>query len=182
MRFTSICLAACLGFFLLGLSTQVQAQEDKSKRPSPPATATATTGDLTITVDYSSPGVKGRKVLGKLIPNGKIWRLGANEATTIEINKAVLVEGKKLDAGKYSLFSIQDGGDWTFIFNTVANQWGAYRYDSKKDALRVTVTPGKSYEMVERMNFRVENTTDGAAEVILNWEFIEVKFGIAVAP
>lgn len=170
-----------LTFLVLGTASQVNAQEDKSQRPSPPATATITTNDLTITIDYSSPAVKGRQVLGNLIPNGKIWRLGANEATTFNVSKDVLVEGQILHAGKYSLFSIQDGGDWTFIFNKVADQWGAYNYDQSKDAIRVTVTPGKSSEMVERMTFNIKETKKGAADVVFNWENIEVKFHVLQA-
>ncbi|MEZ4933134.1 MAG: DUF2911 domain-containing protein [Saprospiraceae bacterium] len=170
-----------LTFLVLGTASQVNAQEDKSQRPSPPATATITTNDLAITIDYSSPAVKGRQVLGNLIPNGKIWRLGANEATTFNVSKDVLVEGQILHAGKYSLFSIQDGGDWTFIFNKVADQWGAYNYDQSKDAIRVTVTPGKSSEMVERMTFNIKETKKGAADVVFNWENIEVKFHVLQA-
>ena len=133
---------------------------------------------LNITIDYSSPGVKDRKVLGNLIPNGKIWRLGANEATTFEVDQDVLVEGQKLPTGKYALFSIQDGGDWTFIFNKEPNQWGAYDYDASKDALRINVTPGTSDNFTERMTFMVKETKKGAAEVVFNWEKIELKFKV----
>ncbi len=168
-------------FLLAGTATQLHAQQDKSQRPSPPATATATTNDLSITINYSSPAVKGRQVLGNLIPNGAIWRLGANEATTFEVDKDVLVEGQILPAGKYALFSIQDGGDWTFIFNKEADQWGAYNYDKSKDALRVTVTPGKSADMVERMAFQVNEVKKGTADVVFNWENIEVKFKVIQA-
>ncbi|MCB0534037.1 MAG: DUF2911 domain-containing protein [Lewinellaceae bacterium] len=181
MKNTARIYVSAILLFALGSISQLTAQDDKSTRPSPPATATATTGDLTIKIDYSSPGVKGRQVLGKLIPDGKIWRLGANEATTFEVNKDVLVEGQKLAAGKYAMFSMQDGGDWTIIFNTVPNQWGAYKYDESKDALRVVVSPGKTDDMVERMAFKIEATKEGAAEVLFNWEYIEVKFDVAAA-
>ncbi len=179
MKLSPLFSLLSLAFLVLGSSSDLQAQEDKSQRPSPPATATATTGDLTITIDYSSPGVKGRKVLGKLIPDGKIWRLGANEATTFEINNDVKVNGEKLAAGKYAMFSTQDGGDWTIIFNSVAEQWGAYKYDKSKDVLRVDATPSKSDEMVERMAFAVNETNEGSADVVFNWENIEVKLEVA---
>lgn len=181
MKNTTLFYVSALLLFVLGSTSQLNAQDDKSARPSPPATATATTGDLTIKIDYSSPGVKGRQVLGKLIPDGKIWRLGANEATTFEVNKDVLVEGQKLAAGKYAMFSMQDGGDWTIIFNTEPNQWGAYKYDESKDALRVVVAPTKTVDMVERMTFTIEGADDGTANVFFNWEYIEVKFSVAVA-
>ncbi len=181
MNFSPLFSLLSLAFLVLGSSSDLQAQDDKALRPSPPATATLTTGDLTITIDYSSPAVKGRQVLGKLIPNGEIWRLGANEATTFEVNKDVKVNGLKLPAGKYAMFSIQDGGDWTFIFNSVAEQWGAYKYDKSKDVLRVQATPTKTDEMEERMTFAVNETKKGKAEVVFNWENIEVKFDVAAA-
>ena len=181
MKFSKCLSIVFLAFLVVAAASQVNAQEDKSKRPSPPATATATTGDLTITIDYSSPGVKDREVLGNLIPNGKIWRLGANEATTFEVNKDVMVAGERLPAGKYSMFSLQDGGDWTIIFNKVAEQWGAYKYDQSQDALRVEVSPGASDEFVERMAFNVKETKAGEADVVFNWENIEVIFGVAAA-
>ena len=167
-----------LAFLVLGITSQLEAQDDKSKRKSPPATVTAKAGHAAITIDYSSPGVKGREVLGNLIPNGKIWRLGANEATTFETNHDVLVEGQKLSKGKYALFSIQDGGDWTFIFNKEPDQWGAYKYDESKDALRVNVTPGRSEDMVERMAFVLDEAKSGAVEVVLKWEHVEVGFSV----
>ena len=181
MKFSKSLTLFFLAFLVLGTTQQVDAQEDKSKRKSPPATATATTGGLTITVDYSSPAVKGRKVIGNLIPNGKIWRLGANEATTFEVNKDVLVEGQILKAGKYALFVEQDGGDWTYIFNKNPDQWGAYKYDQSLDALRVDVSPAKSADFAERMTFEVKETQDGAADVVFNWENIETKFKVLFA-
>ncbi|MCR9290856.1 MAG: DUF2911 domain-containing protein [Bacteroidetes bacterium] len=181
MKISKLFFLSFLSILFIGISTQANAQEDKSKRPSPPAVATATSGDLTITLDYSSPAVKGRKVLGKLVPDGKIWRLGANEATTFEVNQDVMIEGQRLPAGKYALFSIQDGGDWTFIFNSEADQWGAYNYNKSKDVLRIDASPSRSEDMRERMAFEVTETTRGAADVVFNWEYIKVKFNVKAA-
>lgn len=178
MKLSKLFYLTLLTFFVLGTTNQLNAQGDKSQRASPPATATGTSGELAVTVDYSSPAVKGRKVLGNLIPNGKIWRLGANEATTFEVNNDVMIQGQMLPAGKYAIFSIQDGGDWTLIFNKVADQWGTNKYDKNEDALRVDVSPGKSDEFVERMAFDVQTVRDGAAVVVFNWENIEVKFDV----
>ena len=91
------------------------AQGDKSTRPSPPATATGKAGGATITIDYSSPSVKGRKIWGGLEPYNKIWRAGANEATIFTTDKAIKVEGKSLPAGKYSLFATPGEKTWTII-------------------------------------------------------------------
>ncbi|HTK22302.1 MAG TPA: DUF2911 domain-containing protein, partial [Mucilaginibacter sp.] len=96
-----------LAFVMIGLMLPalLKAQEDKSKRPSPPATATGKIGDATITINYSSPSVKGRKIFGGILPYDKLWRAGANEATMFETDKDIVVEGKKLPAGKYSFFA-----------------------------------------------------------------------------
>ncbi len=178
MKRSKIFSLAFLAFLVLGAINIAQAQNDKSQRASPPATETLTTGDLTITIDYSSPAVKGREILGNLIPNGKIWRLGANEATTFEVSKDVKINGENLPAGKYSMFSTQDGGDWTLIFNKVAEQWGAYKYDQSKDALRVTASPGNSEAFAERMAFSIQETKRGVAMVVFNWENIMVRFEV----
>src|SRR5690348_9678173 len=94
-------------FVISGLlfSALANAQGDKSQRPSPPATATGKIGDANITINYSSPAVKGRKIWGELVPYDKIWRAGANEATIFETDHDIKVEGKNLPAGKYSLFA-----------------------------------------------------------------------------
>ena len=101
-------LFSTLWVVLVLLSTTAFAQdEDKSKRPSPPAKATGKVGNTTITIDYSRPSVKGRNVWSELAPYGQVWRTGANEATTFEVNNNVMVEGKALPAGKYSLFTVK---------------------------------------------------------------------------
>ena len=138
---------------LAGTATHAQtmpatmpAPAQSAAKPSPAATATGKIGATDVTVNYSSPGVKGRKIFGGLETYGKVWRAGANEATTVEFGKAVMVEGKALPAGKYGFFVIPaESGQWTVIFNKVANQWGAYKYDEKQDALRVLVTPALRY-------------------------------------
>ncbi|MEL6924067.1 MAG: DUF2911 domain-containing protein [Bacteroidota bacterium] len=165
-------LLAFLAFALIG--TSLQAQQDKSKRPSPPAVAKATINGADIVIDYSSPAVKGRKLYGKLIPSGKPWRTGANEATTFEISKDVSIEGKTLSAGKYALFTIGSADEWTIIFNKEASQWGAYGYDADKDALRVKVKPSKAAEFAERMAFKIKD--DGMVHLL--WGDINVAFAV----
>src|SRR5664279_1750703 len=100
IRMAALALAGVL------FSGHLWAQEDKSKRASPPATATGKIHDATITINYSSPSVKGRVIWGGLVPYNIVWRAGANEATIFETDKAIKVEGKDLAAGKYSLFAI----------------------------------------------------------------------------
>ncbi|MBF9254476.1 DUF2911 domain-containing protein [Pontibacter sp. 172403-2] len=165
---TSLALVFCL---LLSVTSWAQ-EQDKSKRPSPPATVSGKVGDANVTINYSSPSVKGRTVWGELVPYGKVWRAGANEATTIEFSDDVTVEGKPLKAGKYSFYTLPGEDEWTVIFNKVPDQWGTV-YDEKQDALRVKVKPVKSASMNERLKYDV--TKDG---ILLSWENLEVPVTI----
>ncbi|QIX59813.1 DUF2911 domain-containing protein [Hymenobacter sp. BT18] len=167
---------ACL-LLSFGSLAQEKMPEDKSKRPSPPATATAKTPAGTITIDYSRPSVKGRKVFDGLVPLGQVWRTGANEATTFTVDKNVLVEGKALPAGKYALFSIPGEQTWTLIFNKVANQWGAYEYKEEQDALRVQVPAKTAANATEQLTFQV----DKSGKVTLQWEKAQVDFKVTAA-
>jgi len=135
---------------------------------SPPATATGEIKGATITINYSSPGVKGREIWGGLVPYDKVWRAGANAATNIETSKDLTVEGKKLPAGKYSIFAIPGKSEWTMIFNTVDDAT-TRQYDESKDALRVTVKAKKSDKMEERLLYKVEKNA-----ISLNWENLSV--------
>ena len=160
------------------VTTLLWSQEDKSKRPRPPATATGTVNGATITIDYSSPGVKGRKIWGGLVPYDQVWRAGANEATLFTTSKDILVEGKKLPAGKYSLYAIPGEKDWVFIFNSKTGQWGVKDDESTteepaNDVLRVTVKPEKSPAFNERMKFVVDKK--GFA---LEWENLSVPVSV----
>ncbi len=160
----------------LGLTIDLSAQDDPSKRKSPLKTAEATTTDgVTITINYGAPSVRGRKVFGGLEEFGKVWRTGANEATTLEIDKDVTVNGEALSAGKYALFTIpRDDKDWTVIFNEEAEQWGAYNYKESKDALRVMATPKMMDENQEQMVFEIAQ--DGT--VTLKWAKTAVPFTV----
>ncbi len=164
-------LFAALAFSLVS-SNSVNAQQDKSKRPSPPATVSNTNKGLTITIDYSQPSVKGRTMGKDIATYGKVWRTGANEATTFEVNKDVKVEGKPLPAGKYSLYTIPGEDSWTIIFNKTWKQWGTV-YKEEEDALRVQVTPKKSKTFTEQMTFALENNL-----VTLMWGDTQVSFSV----
>jgi hypothetical protein len=156
------------------MSSLVWAQQDKATRPSPPQTATGKVGGATVTITYSSPSVKGRKIFGDLVPYDKIWRAGANEATIFETDKEVKVEGKSLPAGKYSLYAIPGEKEWSFVFNSEVGQWGIKRggdttKDPAKDVLSVKAKPVKSASMTEKMIYEV--TSKG---FLLRWDNTEV--------
>ncbi len=168
-----------VAFLTVGMFATTHAQ-DKSKRPSPPAEAKATVGDLSIAINYNSPAVKGREIWGKLVPYGEVWRTGANEATTFEVNHDVIIEGQKLAAGKYALFTIPGEDKWTVIFNKEAGQWGAYNYNKDKDALRITVQPGKAESFQESMDFSV-NAENNTGVVVFTWENLSFSFKVKKA-
>jgi hypothetical protein len=169
-------LSAVSAFIVLALifSSSASCQDDPAKRASPPASASGKIGEANISITYGSPSVKGRKIWGDLVPYNKVWRSGANEATTFATDKDLMVEGKKLPAGKYGFFTIPGEKEWTIIFNNVPDQWGAYNYDSSKDALRVTVKPVKSNEMNERLVYVI-----GEKGFMLRWENLEVPVSVS---
>ena len=148
------------------------AQGDKSKRPSPPMSTSAQIGDLKIDIDYGAPSVKGRKIYGGLTPYDKIWRTGANEATTISVSQDVTINGEALPKGKYALFTIPTEGEWTVIFNKNPDQWGAYSYNKEQDALRIKVETDKSDDLQEQLMFKVAD--DGT--VHFKWEYLSFNF------
>jgi len=177
---SKVLLLALVGILMTSLT---YAQADKSKRASPPETATGTVEGSTITINYSSPAVKGRKIWGDLVPYDKVWRLGANEATTFETSKDIKVEGKNLPAGKYTLYAVPGENEWTFIFNSVTEQngkpiWGikmdgSTTEDPAKDVLKVMAKPEKSSTFNERMKINVNE--DGFD---VEWENLKVPVKI----
>src|SRR3984885_654431 len=173
-------LARIIGIAFVGVlfCTHLWAQEDKSKRPSPPATATGKIKDATITIDYSSPSVKGRTIWGSLVPYNKIWRAGANEATIFTTDKDITVEGKKLPAGKYSLFMTPGEKEWTVIFNSQTGQWGIKNsgdanLDPAKNVLSVTVKPKTEKDVQEKLTYTIEDKMMDKG-FYLRWEKLKV--------
>ena len=125
-------------FFLIGSITY--AQEALEPRPSPMAVALAKQGDTYVKIVYSQPHKRGREIFGsELVPYGKVWRLGANEATEITLTDEIKIGGKNLKAGTYSMYAIPEKDKWTIIFSNMLGEWGAYNYDESQDALRIEV-------------------------------------------
>ena len=150
-------------------------KEDKSKRPSPPAKVTQTIASgAVISIDYSQPSVKGRTVGQDLEPQeGSVWRTGANEATVFETSKDLTINGQKLPAGKYSLFSLSGANEWTIIFNKTWNQWGAYDYKQADDALRVKATATSAKNAAEKFNIAVDKS--GAVTLLWGPQVVSFK-------
>lgn len=154
---------AKISLYVLTLFVSIFAGAQQKK--SPAATAKGNINGAEITVQYSSPSVKGREIWGKLVPYGQIWRAGADDATTFQTTKDIDFGGQKLPAGKYSLFIIPEKDKATVILNKVDKQWGAYDYDQSKDQLRVAVKPKSKTESTESLNYAVNKDN-----LTISWE------------
>jgi hypothetical protein len=174
MRNTRTFSSLAMLLICLLLSVTVWAQGQKPKA-SPADSTSGKIGTATITINYSSPSVKGRTIWGELVPYGEVWRAGANEATRFTTDQDIMVEGKLLPAGTYSFYTIPNKDQWTIIFNKTAKQWGT-QYDEKQDALRVTAKARTGAPMSERLTYAV--TKQG---LVLRWENLEVPVAIKPA-
>lgn len=121
---------------------------------------------------YGRPMKKGRTMLGDVEPFGKVWRLGANETTEIKLFKDVTFGDKSLKAGTYSVYAIPDKTEWTIIFNSKLDTWGAYAYEESKDVARIKVPVGKTESEVEAFTIMFD---DKAATMVIAWENTMVK-------
>ena len=154
-----------------------EAQQLELPRPSPTAKVSQMVGLTEISVDYSSPAAKGRKVFGGLVPFGQLWRTGANAATKITFSKDVTIEDKPVPAGTYALFSIPTATGWTLILNKNPNQGGTEQYKQDLDLARFSVKAQAS-AMRERLTFLFSNTTDSTTSLDLEWEKVRVSLPI----
>ncbi len=130
-------------------------------KPSPMAVATMKKGDAYVKVVYGQPHLKGRKMLGEKEPYGKVWRLGANESTEITLTKDMMIGGKNVKAGTYSMFAVPEKDKWTLVLNSDLGQWGAYSYDKSKDVVRVDAPVKKAEKTFEP--FTIWFKADGSA-------------------
>lgn len=157
--------------FVFTLSLVAAAQQDKSKRPSPPAQAQCKFSDgKSITVDYSSPRVNGRKIFGGLVPYGEVWRTGANEATSFVTEDDVFaVKGTKIPAGHYTIFTVPEADKWTLIVNKHTGEWGIpYKYQSE-ELVRVPMTVTKLSSPVEDFTISFDHT-GSSCTMHIAWE------------
>jgi hypothetical protein len=205
-HFRTSCFSLLLVFICA--SFQVSAQTSpgvRAPRPSQKASVMQTIGVTDVTITYSRPGVKGRRIWGDpvaaqaavkgeatlddqnarpkdapIVPWGHAWRTGANEATQFVVTDEVFINGQKLPAGSYSLHTIPTKDEWTLIFNSVANQWGSFDYDPAKDSLRVKVKPELVAENQEWLEFSFNPVADNSAQVNLRWEKVRVPFTVEV--
>jgi hypothetical protein len=170
-----------LCFAVVGLGQIASAQSDlKLPDVSQAAEVKQRIALTDITVNYHRPLVNGRKIWGGLVPYGKVWRVGANENTTIEFSDPVSVEGKPLDKGTYGLHMIPNQDSWTVIFSKTNTAWGSYSYDQKEDALRVDVKPKTLTQSEEALEFEFEDLKPTSTAVTLKWEKLGIPFTVSV--
>jgi len=150
-------------------------------RVSERASVTQAVGGAEIRMIYGRPAVKQRRVWGELVPFGRVWRAGANEATTFTVNREVRVEGHPLAAGTYTLFVIPRDAEWTVIVNRVPRQWGAFDYNPAFDALRFAVKPADAPHQ-EYLQYTIQPAGADAAAVTLAWEKRAVTFRVDISP
>jgi hypothetical protein len=135
------------------------------------------TEPLAARVVYSRPQKAGRTIFGGLVENGKVWRVGANEATEIEFFKHVKIGGKKIARGRYTLYAIVNENSWTMILNKETDTWGSFKYDPKKDIVQTTIPVQKTDAVVESLAMVFEKTATGC-NLIIAWDNIKVALPI----
>lgn len=148
--------------------------QDKSQRPSPPGTADCTIKGKKVAIAYSRPSMKGRKIMGDLVPFGKVWRTGANEATTLTSEIALNIGGVKVPAGTYTLYTLPAEGTWKLIINKQTGQWGTV-YDESQDLARVDMTKTAIAVPVEQFTISLDQAGNDSADLVMEWEKTRVS-------
>jgi hypothetical protein len=164
----------CVAFGALSLvlvcAFVVAAQQDKAKRPSPPAQATWDLGGgKSVTIDYSSPRAKGRKIYGEVVPLGQVWRTGANEATTLVTPVDLTIGGAAVPAGSYTIFAVPNKDKWTLIISKKTGEWGTDYPGQANDLARVDMKVSALPSPVENFTISFEKAGSGA-NLNIDWE------------
>ena len=169
-------------FFLLAAASYIffssEAQQLTTPQPSPTATIKQNFALSNIEISYSRPGVKGRKVFGDLVPYGKVWRTGANNATTITFGEEVMIGGKKVPAGKYGLLTIPGQNEWTVIISKQTNVTSPADYKQDQDVVRVTTKPEKTPFSIETFMINIDNIKSNSCEIGIGWENVYTSFPV----
>jgi len=152
----------------------------KKKVLSPRTSTMEMIGDAHVHIDYSSPGVRGRIIFGGLVGYDNVWQAGAHNATWIETNKDLTIDGKILPAGKYGFFTIPSKEDWTIMINKNWDQHGKDEYDANDDVIRFKVTPSISDEIVEHLEYKVSKISQTEGNISLAWEKVVISFSFKI--
>jgi pimeloyl-ACP methyl ester carboxylesterase len=174
-------LDRAIASFLAGKPAEGRRGLAMATRPSPRGEVGGQIGAMKVSITYGRPQVNKRQIWGQLVPYNRLWRTGANEATYITFSGDVLVEGNKLAAGSYALFTIPTETEWTVIFNKVPGLWGHFYYNPEFDALRVKVKP-QAAEHQEWLSYNFEMLSPTSANAVIHWEKIKTAFKIEAEP
>jgi hypothetical protein len=156
-----------------------EAKKEAKKPLSPPAKAEATIGGKHITIDYSAPSKRNRVIMGELVPYGKVWRTGANAATTLTTDADIMIGMVHLPAGKYTLYSIPNEKEWTLIVNKQTGQWGT-NYDEAQDLGRIKMKVAPVKDTVETFAIGLEPTGPNRGMLTLTWENTQASVPVMV--
>jgi hypothetical protein len=170
----SLSFSVFFAFLMMALPVQGQIE---MPQPSPLATLNQKIGLMDATISYSRPSARGRKVFGDLVPYGKIWRTGANKASTIEFTDSVKIAGVLVRRGKYAIFTIPNPDEWTIVLNSDWNQSGTSRYDASKNVVTLNVKPS-IIPFSETFTIDFNHLTTNTAEIEIYWETSKVSFGV----
>lgn len=171
-------MGGVLSLFLCG-ALLVAAQQDKSKRPSPPAQAAWDLGGgKSVTIDYSSPRAKGRKIYGELIPFGQVWRTGANEATTLVTPVDLTIGGTAVPAGSYTIFTVPNKDKWALVISKKTGEWGTDYPGQSNDLARVDMKVSTLPSAVENFTISFEKAGNGA-NLNIDWDTTRASVAIA---
>src|SRR5262245_62071590 len=163
MRKFLFAVIACILFYIADAQVRTPA-------PSPPQTIKQDFGLASIELSYSRPGVKGRKIFGDLVPYGKVWRTGANNATTISFGDEVIIDGTKIPAGKYGLLTIPDKKSWIIIISKQTDVTNPSAYKQESDVVRVPVAVKELKDAVETFTIQFANVKNTSCELHLMWD------------
>jgi hypothetical protein len=175
-----LALVALAGVLVAGSTAAQEPPKLVLPKPSPNATVKQTVGLTDVTVTYSSPAVKGRKIWGDVVPFDEVWRAGANECSKLTLSTAATIGGKAVPAGTYCLFLLPTKAGWTFILNKDTKLWGAYDYKPENDLLRVPAT-ATTIPAREHLAFEILDFSDDGGTLALEWDTLRVgvKFELA---
>ena len=152
--------------------------EAEPERLSPHESVMAMLGEANITVTYGRPYKKGREIYGGLVPYDEVWRTGADEATTLETDRDLMLGALHVPAGKYALFTIPGASMWTLIVNKVSDQWGAFSYDEAEDLGRVQMSVSETAEMMEQLTIGIEAGEGTNGTLSIDWDMTSATLSL----
>ncbi len=174
MRRTSLLLGFTLALAPLATFTGAEAALAQAAMPSPPKDAAVVLGGKPVSIHYNAPSAKGRTIFGGLVPYGKVWRTGANPATDLKTEADLMIGGKAVPAGHYTLYTLPAEGTWELIVNKQTGQWGT-KYDQTQDLVRIPMEKKALVPPQETMSIAFEGTSGNKTELHIKWEKTDVS-------